>query len=190
MRRIIAALQVSLDGYIEGLDGELDWISTWDDPFDIVGRIDACVLGGVMYPGYEAYWSAVLANPTAPVPFTGRQPTDAEVAYARFASRTPHVVLSTRLEHVNWQHTRIVRNISEIARLKWEPGMDIHAVGGASLVSSLINAALVDDLRVILHPVLLGRGKPLFAGVERRHRLALAGTRQLEAGRVEIAYTT
>ncbi|UTY56173.1 hypothetical protein [Massilia sp. erpn] len=62
MRKIIAALQISLDGFIEGVGGELDWIDTWDDSFGLVPQIDTCILGSGMYPGYAQYWSAILAN--------------------------------------------------------------------------------------------------------------------------------
>ena len=63
MRKIIAALQVSVDGFIEGRNGELDWVDTWEDPFDLSHQIDACLLGAGMYSGYEQYWRAILANP-------------------------------------------------------------------------------------------------------------------------------
>jgi hypothetical protein len=56
MREIIAALQVSVDGFIEGPNEELDWVDSWEDPFDIVGKVDAFILGARMYPGYEQYW--------------------------------------------------------------------------------------------------------------------------------------
>ena len=82
MRKIIAALQVSVDGFIEGPNGELDWVDTWEDPFDLSHQIDACVLGAGMYPGYEQYWRAILANPGGILPFTGRVATPGEIEYA------------------------------------------------------------------------------------------------------------
>jgi hypothetical protein len=63
-RRITAALQVSLDGLIEGPDGEVDWIGSWEDSFDLLAEIGTCVLGAGMYPGYEQYWRAILADPS------------------------------------------------------------------------------------------------------------------------------
>src|SRR5215204_2036493 len=74
-RKLIAALQVSLDGLIEGPNGELDWIGSWEDSFELLPQIDTCVLGGAMYPGYEQYWLAVLADPDGPLPFTGQPPS-------------------------------------------------------------------------------------------------------------------
>jgi dihydrofolate reductase len=187
-RRIIAAMEVSLDGLIEGPDGEVDWIGSWEDSFDLVPEIDTLVLGGGAYPGYEQYWLAILANPEDVQPLTGRVPSKGEVAYARFADKTPHVVLSRTLDTVAWKTTRIVRDVADIAALKQQPGKDIHAVGGASLVSTLMNEGLVDQLRLTVHPVVLAKGKALFKDVEGRHGLELLETRRLAGGRVSLTY--
>lgn len=187
-RRIIAALEVSLDGLIEGPNGEVDWIGSWEDSFDLVPEIDTLVLGGGAYPGYEQYWLAILANPEGVQSLTGRVPSKGEVAYARFADKTPHVVLSHTLETVAWKTTRIVREVADIRALKQQPGKDIHAVGGASLVSTLMNAGLVDQLRLTVHPVVLGKGTALFKDVEGRHGLELLETRRLPGGRVSLTY--
>lgn len=85
MRRIIAALAVSVDGFIEEPNGELDWVDTREDPFDLLREIDTCILGRGMYPGYEQYWSAILANPEGVVPFTGKVASNGEIAYAYVA---------------------------------------------------------------------------------------------------------
>jgi dihydrofolate reductase len=102
-----------------------------EDPFALLPQIDTCILGRRMYPGYEQYWAATLANPEGVLPFTGRVATKGEIAYARFAERTPHVVLSRTLDTVAWTNTRIVRGVEDIRRLKQQPGKDMHAVGGA-----------------------------------------------------------
>lgn len=188
MRKIVAALMVSLDGLIEGPNGEVDWVDSWEDPFDVLPRIDTLVLGGGMYPGYERYWSAVLADPRSALPFSGKTATKGEVDYARFAAKTAHIVLSTTLNEVAWTNTRIVRDIEEIRRLKEQPGKDIHAVGGATLVSSLVNAGLVDELRLVVHPLLLGRGKALFKDVEERHALTFLEAKPLSVGKVRLTY--
>jgi dihydrofolate reductase len=72
MRKIIAGLIVSVDGFIEGANGELDWVETWEDPFDLLPQIDTCILGRGMYAGYEQYWAAILANPEASCPSPAR----------------------------------------------------------------------------------------------------------------------
>jgi dihydrofolate reductase len=189
MRKIIAALQVSLDGFIEGPNEELDWVDSWEDPFDIIGNVDAFILGARMYPGYEQYWQAVLDNPRGPLPFTGRPATEGEVAYAAFAGRTPHIVVSSTLQTLSWNNTRIVRDLDEVRRLKDAPGKDMHAVGGATLVSSLMNAGLVDEIRLVVQPIVLGGGKALFKDVKARHSLTLLGARPVKAGAVSLTYS-
>jgi dihydrofolate reductase len=189
VRKIIAALQVSLDGLIEGPNGELDWVSSWEDPFDIAGKIDAFILGARMYPGYEQYWQAVLDNPSGILPFTGRPATQGEIEYAEFAGRTPHIVVSSTLQTASWTNTRIVRGLEDIRRSKEAPGGDMHAVGGASLVSSLMNAGLVDEIRLVVQPILLGCGKALFKDLNERHALTLLAARPLKAGAVTLSYS-
>ena len=190
MRTLIAALQVSLDGLIEGPNGELDWVGTWEDSFGLLDQVDTFVLGGGMYPGYEQYWSAVLANPEGIAPFTDRVPSEGEIEYARFAERTPHVVLSTTLEAVNWKTTRIVRDLEAIRALKEESGKDIHAVGGATLVSSLMNEGLIDEIRLTVHPIVLGQGKPLFKDLTERQALELVEANPWKSGAVNLTYRT
>ena len=188
MRKIIAALQISLDGYIEGPNGEIDWIRSWEDPFDLLPEIDSCILGCGMYPGYEQYWGAIMADPTAVSPFTGTPATPGEVDYARFAQGAQHIVLSRTLKTALWPNTRIVRNAGEIGALKQQPGRNIHAVGGAALVGSLTNLGLVDELRVVVQPILLGAGKALFGGVIGRHALTLGEVKAIGDGTVRLTY--
>jgi dihydrofolate reductase len=190
MRKIIAALVVSVDGFIEGPNGELDWVDTWEDPFDLLPQIDTCLLGRGMYPGYEKYWSAILANPGGILPFTGKVATKGEIAYAQFAERTPHIVLSRTLDKVAWKNTRIVREVEAIRRMKQQPGRDMHAVGGATLIGSLMNQRLIDELRLVVHPMILGGGKALFKDVTERHALTFLGARPLESGLVRLTYRT
>jgi dihydrofolate reductase len=190
MRKIIAALVVSVDGFIEGPKGELDWVDTWEDPFDLLPQIDTCILGRRMYPGYEQYWGAILANPQGVLPFTGKVASEGEIAYARFAERTPHLVLSRTLDHVAWKNTRIVRDVEEIRRMKQQPGKDMHAVGGATLIGSLMNQRLIDELRLVVHPIVLGGGTALFKDVKERHTLTLLATTRLASGLVRLHYGT
>jgi dihydrofolate reductase len=190
MRKIIAALRVSLDGFIEGPKGELDWVETWEDPYDLLPQIDTCILGAGMYPGYEQYWLAILANPHGILPFTGKVASKDEIAYARFADKTSHIVLSKSLDKVAWKTTRIVRDVEDIRNLKQQAGKDMHAVGGATLVSSLMNLGLIDELRLIVHPIVLGGGKALFKDVKERHALKLVQVKPLKSGQVSLTYGT
>ena len=188
MRKLIAAFRVSLDGIVEGPNGQNDWVDSWEDTFDLMPQIDAIVLGGGMYPGYEQYWSAVHADPQGAMPFTGRAATAGEVEYARFAHATPHVVVSTTLDTVSWETTRIVRDVEEIRAMKEQPGKDIYAVGGPTLVASLMNSGLVDELRLDVHPIVLGGGKALFKDVKERLSLRLLDAKPLESGLVRLSY--
>jgi dihydrofolate reductase len=188
MRKLIAAFRVSLDGFVEGPNGEVDWVDAWDDTFDLMPQIDAMVLGGGMYPGYEEYWSAVHADPQSVLPNTGKPATPGEVEYASFALDTPHVVLSTTLDSVSWKTTRIVRDVEEIRAMKEQPGKDIYAVGGPTLVSSLMNQGLVDELRLDVHPIVLGGGNALFNGVKERYPLRLLEAKPLGSGQVRLIY--
>src|SRR5262245_51816416 len=95
MRRIISAMQVSVDGYIEDAEGKLDWVESWEDEYGLLDRVDLCVLGSVMYPGYEQYWTAAL-NPRSKLPVSGKRPTIGEVKYAQWASLTSHIVVSRK----------------------------------------------------------------------------------------------
>lgn len=186
MRKIIAAFRVSVDGFIEAADGNQDWVDSWGDIFEIIPQIDTCILGGGMYPGYEGYWSAVAANPHGILP-TGKAPVANEISYAHFAEKTPHIVLSTKLKEVKWKNTRIVRNVEEIRNLKEQSGKDIYAVGGPTFVSSLIKLRLIDELRLLINPIILGGGKALFKDVTERRVLKLTDARQFESG-VKLIY--
>jgi dihydrofolate reductase len=193
MRKIIAALQVSVDGFIEGPNGELDWAmaedeETWRDVFEMLSHVDTFILGRRMYPAYEQYWLAVLANPDGILPFSGRTASKNEIAYARLADKTPHIVLSGTLDKVAWKTTRIVRDVEEIRRLKQQPGKDIHAVGGATLVSSLMNLGLVDKIQLLVNPIILGGGRALFKDVKDRHALKLVQAKRFKSGKVSLTY--
>ena len=157
MRKLIAAMKTSVDGKIEGADGYADWVDAWSEDYGLTSQIDACLLGGQMYPGYELYWSAIQQNePGEPLPMTGSPPTAAEVAWARFAAETPHYVLSNTLTSAAWPNTSFVRGLEDIAALKQQPGKDIYLMGGAQITGSLIDAGLVDELR--LHCLSVDRG--------------------------------
>lgn len=186
MRKLIAALQVSLDGFIEGPNGELDWAmaedeETWRDLFEMLESVDTFILGRVMYPAYEQYWLAVLANQTG---------SKNEIAYARLADKTPHIVLSKTLDKVAWQTTRVVRDVEEVRKMKQPPGRDMQVVGGATLVSSLMNLGLIDELRLMVNPIILGGGKALFKDVKERHALKLIRAKPLKSGKVGLTYST
>jgi|ERR1700733_1958381 len=101
-RAFIAALQMSLDGYIQGADGEIDWVDWWNDALDLVPDADAAIIGGGTYPGYEQLWGTIAAGPQGDIAMLGREATEGEIDYARWTQKAPHYVLSTALDTVNW----------------------------------------------------------------------------------------
>jgi dihydrofolate reductase len=142
-----------------------------------------------MYPGYEQYWTAIQNNePDKPLPMTGKLPKPDEVKWARFAARTPHYVLSNTLTSALWPKTRFIRRLEEIAALKQQPGKDIYLIGGARTTVTLIDAGLVDELRLIVYPLIAGEGKALFATTKRRRGLELRKVQQLQGGRLSLIY--
>jgi len=191
-RKMIAALQVSLDGFTQGPDrGEYEWVDSWADALGLIPDVDAFVQGAGMYPGYGEYWAAIHANPRGVPPSGTRAPYDREVAYAHLAAKTPHYVVSTKLDSVSWPPTaKIVRSLKDLRSLKTQSGKNIYVVGGATLVTSLLNEGLLDELRLIVHPLLLGGGKALFAGVEKRRALQFVQAEATDSGRVVLTYRT
>ena len=195
MRKTIAALQVSVDGFIEGPNGELDWAmaedeETWRDLDEMLKTVDTIILGRKMYPDYEQYWLAILANPAGILPLSGKTATKNEIAFARRADKIPHIVLSKTLDKVAWKTTRVVRDVEEIRKMKQQPGKDMYVVGGATLVSSLMNLRLIDELRLMANPLVLGGGKALFKDVKERHTLKLVQAKSLKSGKVSVVYST
>ena len=186
MRKLIAALQTSLDGFIEGPNGELDWAmaedeETWREMDETLSSMDTFILGRGMYPDYEQYWLALLANSKG---------TENENAYERGADKIPHIVLSKTLDKVAWKTTRIIRDVEEIRKMKQGPGKDMLTFGGATLVSSLMNLGLIDEVRLMVNPLILGRGKALFKDVKERHILKLIRAKPLKSGKVSLIYGT
>ena len=188
MRKLIAGMRVSVDGKMEGPEGTADWVEDWSDGYGVMAQVDACLMGGGMYPGYENYWTAIQRDPSTPVWITGKPPTPAELEYARFVARTPHYVLSNTLTSAQWPTTSFVRTLEDIAALKERPGKDIYLIGGARTTASLIDAGLVDELRLIVHSLVAGEGKALFAATQRRRALELQKVEQLQGGRVSLIY--
>ena len=188
MRKLIAGMKISVDGKIEGPEGMADWVDAWSEDYGLTPQIDACLLGAGMYPGYERYWTAIQNEPQTPAWITGKPPTPAEIDWARFVAQTPHYVLSSTLTSALWPSTRFVRGLDEIATLKQQPGKDIYLVGGARTTASLIDAGLVDELRLIAHPLIAGDGKALFATMEHRRGLELRKVQQGQGGRVSLTY--
>jgi dihydrofolate reductase len=192
-RKLISAMQISLDGFIADSDGKTDWIESWADASQLIDHIDMFILGGNMYPGYGEYWGSIYADPksTPPNPEVPSQeqrpPSSSEIAYAKLAAKTPHVILSNTLKSVAWPNAQIVRDVDEIRKLKSTPGKNAYVVGGAGLISSLMAADLIDELRLIVHPVIVGNGLSLFKNAQRR-KLEFIQEETGKSGRVILSY--
>lgn len=188
MRKLIAGFKISLDGKIESTAGYADWVAAWSEDYGLTPEIDACLLGGAMYPGYEGYWSALAAAPEAPHPMTGKLPSAGELAWSEFAAITPHFVLSKQIQSVNWPHTKLLNSLDDIRALKQQDGKAIYLMGGAQLANSLINAGLVDEIRLIIYPLFVGEGKTLFSTIVSSQSLELKAAKTLDGGLVALRY--
>jgi dihydrofolate reductase len=188
MRKLIAAMKVSLDGRSEGAEGYADWVDAWSEDYGLLERVDACLLGGRMYPGYEQYWTAIRQAPDQPLPMTGKLPHAAELRWSEFAQRTPHYVLSTTLKAVNWSQTHLLQHADAVRDLKAQAGKDIYLMGGASLVGSMLDAGLVDEIHCIVYPLLVGQAKGPFDRLMHRRELKLLGQRPVSEGLIHLAY--
>jgi dihydrofolate reductase len=170
-RRLIYSMTVSLDGFIAGPSGEIDWSAPDEELHrfhnEQTRELGAHLCGRRLYE-VMVYWETADRNPSA---------SDYELEFARIWKALPKVVFSRTLEQVEG-NARLVREgvAEEVARLKEQPGKDI-AVGGAGLASSLIELGLVDDFRLFVSPVVLGAGTPYFPAVRERIGLELVETR-------------
>jgi dihydrofolate reductase len=188
MRKLIAAIKTSLDAKVEGPEGTADWVESWSEDFGLTPQIDACLLGGGMYPGYEAYWSAVQTKPETPAWITGEPPTAAEREWAEFIKKTPHYVLSSTLDTAAWPNTRFLRSVEDVADLKQEPGKDVYLVGGARITASLIDAGLVDELRLIVYPLIAGAESTALFATSPRRPAKLLKVQQRDSGKLALTY--
>jgi dihydrofolate reductase len=188
MRKLIAAMKLSADGKFEGPEGYADWVAGWSDDYGLTPEIDACVLGAGMYPGYEQYWTQIENEPDQVNPLSGGVPTPAEVDWARFAAGIPHYVVSATQATTAWPRTRFLRSLDEVGKLKLEDGRDIYLVGGGTITAAAIDAGLVDELCLIVYPLIAGGERSLFTAKAIRRNLELRAVRQLSGGRLSLVY--
>jgi dihydrofolate reductase len=188
VRKLIAGFKISVDGKITGPDGYADWVEDWSEDYGLTGQIDACIVGGGMYPGYERYWTAIQTAGDHLLPMTGKLATRREVEWAHVAARTRHYVLSTTLTKAEWPDTRFLRSLEGVTALKEMPGGDIYLMGGGRVAAALMEHGLLDELRLIVHPLIAGLGVNLFAAETHRRILELRKVQTLSQGRVSLIY--
>jgi dihydrofolate reductase len=178
MRKIRLYINVTLDGYVAGPNGELDWVfrtmnaaqQAWTTAF--LREVDTILIGHATYLEQAAFW------PTQ----TGEMAT--------LMNSHTKIVFSSRLPTLEWNHSRLaVSDVAEeIAHLKREPGRDIYVTGGARLSQSLSQRGLIDEYNLTIHPVILGSGMPLFQEMSEPLALILVRTTSFETGAVQLIY--
>jgi dihydrofolate reductase len=181
MRKILAFLVTTVDGYYEGPNQEFDW-PVVDDEFNEfavqqLDEIDTLLFGRVTYEGMAAYW-----------PTPAAQEDDPRVATRM--NNISKIVVSRTLDKAEWANTRLVNDdvAEEITALKGQPGKDIAIFGSSSLTVSLLRLGLVDELRIMVMPVVLGDGMSVFRTADERISLKLLKTRVFSSGNVLLTY--
>ncbi len=183
MGSVVYLLNVSLDGFIETPERGLDWtlvdeeLHAW---FNDQTRSTAALLyGRRLYELMAAYWPTAESDPAT---------TPVEREFARLWLATPKIVFSTTLESVSWNSRLVSGDVGEaLARVRDEFDGDL-AVGGPTLAASFIERGLVDEYRLVVHPVILGAGTRLYPALDQQIGLRLRDTRTFASGAVYLGY--
>ena len=183
MRSVTYSMNVSLDGYIAGPDGGLDWTPPDEEVFrswiDEIREVGVYVLGRRLYETM-LYWETADQDPAL---------DDAKLEWAAIWKPLPKVVFSTTLPAVQGNARLASGGLAEeIERLRAEPGEGAIAIGGATLAAEAASLGLIDEYRARVYPVLVGGGIPFFPQRERRVDLELAGTRTFSSRVVYLRY--
>jgi dihydrofolate reductase len=188
VRKIVAIENVTLDGFADSHEGlGFEWTArAYDDEVDrysnehVRADVDTAMYGRASYLGMEGFWSKMLDNPTG---------TPAERAHARWVNDVDKVVVSTTLESADWANSRLIRrNVAqEVATLKAQSGGTIAIYASPKLVHGLVDLGLIDEFRILVHPVTLGRGTPLFPD-RAKLDLELLESKSFGSGAVYVRY--
>ncbi len=186
MRKIISFMHISLDGFVAGPNGEMNWIKVNEEIFDYVGKRikegDTALYGRVTYQMMESYW------PTA-----GDQPNASkhDIEHSQWYKKVHKVVLSKTMKGTDLTNTTIISdNIAkEINKIKQQPGNDILLFGSPTATHSLIQENLIDGYWLFVNPIILGQGIPLFTGIKDKVKLKLLNTHKFDIGVTELNYT-
>lgn len=185
MRKLKLQVQMTVDGYIAGTNGEMDWMTfNWDDELKqyvtaLTEPIDCIILGRKLAEGFIPHWAAVAANPDNP-----------EVESGKIFTDTPKVVFTTTLDQSEWDNTVLAKGdlVDEVNNLKNQEGSDIIAYGGATFVSDLIKHGLIDEFHLFINPVAIGQGMAIFKELDSKQHLQLVKAIPFDCGIVVLNY--
>jgi dihydrofolate reductase len=190
MRKLKLHVQMSLDSYIAGPNGEMDWmVWDWDDKlknyeFELTEPVDTILLGRKMTDGFVSYWSDVLTKPDDP------SSIDRSHVFAKKMIDTPKVVFTKTLKKSQWANTDIATGdlTDEISNLKSLKGKDMIVYGGASFDSSLIKAGLIDEFHLFINPVAIGNGMTIFKDLNKIQKFTLIKSIAFDCGIIGLHY--
>jgi dihydrofolate reductase len=181
MRKLILFNLITLDGYFAGPNGEIDWHNV-DDEFnefaiEQLNTVDTILFGRVTYQMMASYWPTPTAISDDPI-------------VAEKMNQVPKIVVSRTLKQADWQNTRLITDHveEEIKNLKQQPGKNLFIFGSAGLAAALTPLHLIDEYRLIVNPVVLGTGTPLFKNIQSRLNFKLINTRIFRSGNVLLYY--
>jgi dihydrofolate reductase len=183
MRKVIVHNRITLDGFFAGLNDEIDWFiqdaAAATAAHEIITS-DTMLLGRVSYQHLEAFWRPAADDPNLPAEL---KPMTDEV------NNMTKLLFSRTLHDVTWKNSQLLHGdpVKEVQRLKQESGSDLLMFGSGTLIQQLSNAGLIDEYVLILTPVVLGKGKPMFKDV-RQHNFELVSAKTFETGNVLIHY--
>jgi dihydrofolate reductase len=182
MQRLIAFEQVSLDGYFVDANGDMSWAHKQDPEWNEFAAGNASgggslLFGRVTYEMMASFWPTAAALERAPV-------------VAKGMNSMPKVVFSRTLDEASWNNTILVKGeiTAEVRRLKSAGGPGMAILGSGTIVSQLTQAGLIDELQIVVNPIILGKGRTLFEGVADKIALRLAKTRAFRNGNVVLSY--
>lgn len=184
-RKLKLQVQMTVDGYIAGPNGEMDFmVWNWDDELkhyveDITEPVDCIILGRKLAEGFIPHWASIAANPDDPDFTSGKRFTD-----------THKVVFTQTLNQSEWNNTVLAKGdlVDEITQLKNQDGNDIIAYGGANFVSALIKHGLIDEFHLFINPSAIGNGMTIFKELNRKQNLTLVKSKSFECGIVVLNY--
>jgi dihydrofolate reductase len=185
MRKIISFMHISLDGYVAGLNGEMDWIKVDEEIFNYVGKRisegDTALYGRITYQMMENYWPTAGDKPAA---------TKHDIEHSKWYNKVHKVVLSRTMKAPGLTNTKIISdNLAGIINeIKQQTGKDILLFGSPTATHSLIQLNLIDGYWLFVNPIILGRGIPLFVDIKDKIKLKLLTTRQFTCGVTELNY--